>query len=236
MSQSNLSGETETNPIPTHQKGSSSFRLLAVTPIASVVTAGLMLSMTGLIATEYRSQDKAPPADFAVNMDETDIIILDRTVTIDPLRKVEVPPPPTPIDTIKTAEVVVPDTPLGGAIEPFDPPDLDFKLGAIVESDAEAKPILRIPPVTPPRFLQGNHSGYCKVVFDVSPEGQPFNVFVSRCTNRMLESATIKSVQKWKYKAKVRDGRAVSRSGVQTTVQFNLEDERGALLPVPSEY
>ena len=108
--------------------------------------------------------------------------------------------------------------------------------GMITVSDRDAQPLVRIPPIFPPRFLQGDNSGYCKVRFDVSPEGQPFNVVTTRCTSRMLESATKKSVQKWKYNPKIVDGRPTSRSGVESTIRFDLQDERGRKLPLPSGY
>jgi len=68
--------------------------------------------------------------------------------------------------------------------------------------DDIAHPI-RIPPQFPPRFAQGNHSGWCRVRFDVSPEGQTYNIETLICTSDLLEEPTIKSVQKWKYAPKV---------------------------------
>jgi len=56
------------------------------------------------------------------------------------------------------------------------------------------------------------------------------------CTSSQLRSATVKSVQKWKYNPKIVDGRAVSRSGVESKIRFDLQDERGRKLPLPSGY
>ena len=123
-----------------------------------------------------------------------------------------------------------------GAIPEFESPKIDASNFKITVSDRDAQPLVRIPPVVPPRFLQGDNSGYCKVRFDVSPEGQPFNIEMKVCTTRILESASRKNVQKWRYNPKIVEGRPTARSGVETTIRFNLEDERGRILPVPSGY
>ena len=123
-----------------------------------------------------------------------------------------------------------------GAIPTFEAPEIDRTDFKITVSDRDAQPLVRIPPSFPPRFSQGNNSGFCTVRFDVSPEGQPFNVQTVVCTSNQLKSATVKSVQKWKYNPKIVDGRAVARSGVESKIRFDLQDERGRKLPLPSGY
>ena len=98
----------------------------------------------------------------------------------------------------------------------------------IVVSDRDAQPLVRIPPIMPPR---AELSGHCKVRFDVSPEGAPFNVEATYCTQRLFKRAATKSVQKWKYNPKIIDGVPVMRSGIENKITFNLTDERGNVLP-----
>jgi len=105
-----------------------------------------------------------------------------------------------------------------------------------IKIEKTVAPLVRVPPVFPARFLQGNFSGYCRVSFDISPEGRPFNVQTTICTNQQLESATVKSVQDWKYSPEIRDGRPVSRSGLETIIRFDLQGERGELLPLPNGF
>jgi len=102
--------------------------------------------------------------------------------------------------------------------------------------DTKRPPLVRIPPRFPTRFLKGDVSGYCHVRFDVSPNGQPYNVVTVLCTNSDLERPTIISVQKWRYAPKIQNGRAVMQSGVEATVRFDLMDENGVLLPLPEGY
>lgn len=114
-------------------------------------------------------------------------------------------------------------------------PGIDRENFEIHVSDRDAQPLVRIPPAMPTRFLSGENSGYCKAKFDVSPEGQPFKVMTTYCTNTQLSRATVRSIQKWKYNPKIVNGQPVSRSGVETKVTFELQDEYGKVLPYPDE-
>ena len=69
----------------------------------------------------------------------------------------------------------------------------------------------------------------------MSADGLPYNVQTVNCTSSQLQSASIKSVQKWKYNPKMQDGRAVARTGVESKIRFDLKDDRGRILPLPSQ-
>ena len=213
------------------------FRFGAILPVAAVMTTGLALTMAGLIATEFTPQDKTETASYEINPQVEDIPDVVRTLTLDPLREVDVPPPPPSVATVQTAAVVLPIREITGKKLDFVLTDLDFgDVFTSVPINKDPTPLVRVPPVFPNRFSQGNHSGYCRVSFDISPEGQPFNVSATRCTNKQLMGPTVKSVQRWKYAPKILNGRAVSRSGLETTVRFDLKDERGATLPIPTGF
>lgn len=218
-------------------KTNLAMRYGAILPVAGILTVGLMVTMASLVASEFTPQDKTETASFEINPLEEDIPDPIRTVELDPLQEVEVPPPPPTVATIQTVAVELPIVELVGKKMDFEMTDLDFGDGfEVVQVDKDPTPLVRIPPVFPNRFLQGDSSGYCRVQFDVSPEGQPFNVTATLCTNKQLKSPTVKSVQKWKYAPKIQGGRPVSRAGLETTIRFDLRDERGEVLPVPSGY
>lgn len=109
-----------------------------------------------------------------------------------------------------------------------------MNLGAT--EDRDARPLRRIPPTFPPRFLEGNHSGYCKMKFDVSPDGQPFNVSAEMCTDNVLYRESIRTVERWQYEPKIRFGKPVGRSGVETTVTYILVDDDNKRLPYPDGF
>lgn len=211
-------------------------RLLVLTPLAAVFTVGLFLAMKGLISKEFQPQDKGETASFEINPKVEDIKVIERETKVDKVKKVITPPPPPMIERAKADKPTEKIASIEGAIPEFETPKIDASNFKITVSDRDAQPLVRIPPIFPPRFLQGDNSGYCKVRFDVSPEGQPFNVVTTKCTSRTLESATKKSVQKWKYNPKIVDGRPTARSGVESTIRFDLQDERGRKLPLPSGY
>jgi protein TonB len=215
---------------------SNAIRWLVFMPIALLVTVLLFLFMRWLISDEFKPQDKVETASFEINPKVEDIKVIERETVVDKVKKVITPPPPPMIERAKADKPTERIASLEGAIPEFEAPTIDKQSFKIQVSDRDAQPLVRIPPIMPPRFLQGDNSGYCKVRFDVSPEGQPFNVDAYLCTSNQLKSSTVKSVQKWKYNPKIVDGRSVSRTGVESTIKFDLADERGRKLPLPSGY
>lgn len=215
---------------------SNAIRWIVFTPLAAVFTVLLFLAMRALISKDFVPQDKAETASFEINPKVEDIKVIERETKVDKVKKVITPPPPPQIERAKADKPTEKIASIEGAIPEFDAPEIDASNFKITVSDRDAQPLVRIPPIFPPRFLQGDNSGFCKVRFDVSPEGQPFNVQTTVCTSNQLESATKKSVQKWKYNPKIVDGRPTSRSGVESTIRFDLQDERGRKLPLPSGF
>ena len=216
---------------------SKALRYGAILPLAGVMTIGLTVSMAALIATEFSPQDKTETASFEINPRLDDILEPPRTEKPDPLKKVETPPPPPTVGTFKTAAVSLPIVEFVGKKTEFDIGKLDLGHGfKTVSIKRELAPISRIPPVFPARFMQGNVSGYCRVRFDINPEGKPFNIDTTICTDNQLRTATIKSVRKWKYTPQIENGRPVSRSGLEMQIRFDLTDERGKILPLPSGF
>lgn len=211
-------------------------RWAVFTPLAAILTVLLFLAMRALISKEFQPQDKGETATFEINPKVEDIKVIERETKIDKVKKVVTPPPPPQIERAKADKPTEKIASIEGAIPEFEAPKIDKQNFKIAVSDRDAQPLVRIPPIFPPRFMQGNNSGYCKVRFDVSPEGQPFNVDAYLCSTRSIKSATVKSVQKWKYNPKIVDGRPVARSGVESTIKFNLQDERGKVLPMPSGF
>ena len=211
-------------------------RWAVFTPLAALLTVILFLAMRALISKEFQPQDKGETATFEINPKVEDIKVIERETKIDKVKKVVTPPPPPQIERAKADKPTEKIASIEGAVPEFEAPKIDKQNFKIAVSDRDAQPLVRIPPIFPPRFMQGNNSGYCKVRFDVSPEGQPFNVDAYLCSTRSIKSATVKSVQKWKYNPKIVDGRPVARSGVESTIKFNLQDERGKVLPMPSGF
>ena len=197
-------------------------------PLAALVTVGLFVLMMVLIAEEFKPQEKLANASFEINPQVEDIKVIKRETKVDQVKKVITPPPPPTIERQQAAKPTERIASLEGAIPEFEAPKIDRQNFKIQVSDRDAQPLVRIPPIMPPR---AEKSGHCKVRFDVSPEGAPFNVTATYCTQKLFERSSIKSVQKWKYNPKIVDGRSVSRSGVESKISFRLTDERGKIIP-----
>lgn len=202
-------------------------------PLAAFFTFVLFVTMMAMISKEWEAQDKVATAKFEINPTVEDIKVVKRETVIDQVKRVVTPPPPPQIERQLATQPSEPIAQLQGAVPKFEPPKIQRDSITIKVSDRDAQPLFRAPPVMPPRFEQGNNSGHCRVRFDVSPEGSPFNIVNTFCTSRLLERATIKSVEKWKFQPKVVDGRPVSMTGVENKVTYKLLDERGRLLPEP---
>lgn len=205
----------------------SLLRWLAIIP-AAIVTVILFVLMMSLISEEFKPQDKLELSAFEINPKVEDLKILERETKITEIKKIETPPPPPQIERQKADRPAEPIASLEGAVPEFEAPEIDRSQFQITVSDRDAQPLVRIPPIMPPR---AEKSGHCKVRFNVSPEGQPFDVVATYCTQSLFERPTIRSVQKWKYNPKIQDGRPVGRSGVESRITFRLADERGNIIP-----
>lgn len=89
----------------------------------------------------------------------------------------------------------------------------------ITVNDRDAQPIVRIPPTMPVGIT---FSGHCDVRFNVTAKGRPFDVKSISCTDNAFEAAAIKTIEKWKYNPKIRDGQVMNRTGVETRIKFSV--------------
>ncbi|MCF6220403.1 MAG: energy transducer TonB [Robiginitomaculum sp.] len=196
--------------------------------LAALMTFFLFTMMRVLIKGEFQLEDKQEKLSFEVNAKIEEVKVTRKDVKVAKVRRVTTPPPPPMIERQQASQPTVAIASLEGAIPDFETPKLDRQSFKIAVSDRDAQPLVRIPPIMPPR---AEKSGHCKVRFDVSPQGAPFNVVATYCTGSVFKRASVKSVQKWKYNPKMLDGRAVARKGVESQITFKLTDERGNILP-----
>lgn len=195
---------------------------------AALVTFLLFTLMRVLIKGDFKLQEKQENLSFEVNAKIEEVKVTRKDVKVSKVRRVVTPPPPPMIERQQASQPNVPIASLEGAIPDFETPKLDRQNFKIAVSDRDAQPLVRIPPIMPPR---AEKSGHCKVRFDVSAQGAPFNVIATYCSSSVFKRPSIKSVQKWKYNPKIMNGRTVSRTGVESQITFRLTDERGNILP-----
>ena len=203
-------------------------RWLIGIPLAALVTVGIFMLMMRLIAAEFKPAEKLESASFEINPTVEDIKVIKRETKVDKVKKVITPPPPPQIERQQAAKPQERIASLEGAIPEFEAPKIDKQNFKIAVSDRDAQPLVRIPGQMPPR---AEKSGHCKMRFDVSPEGAPFNIVATYCTQSLFERDAKKTTSKFKYNPKILNGRTVSMTGVETTIRYVLTDERGRKIP-----
>lgn len=202
-------------------------RFLPSTALGLGVTIGTGVLMASLIATEFQPQDKVAALVYDINPVAEDIAEpLDRKPP-ELMQKVETPPPPPDIEKVK-AELPTTKLVETELIPNFVPPVLEREKFVFTVADGDAQPIFRPAPIMPSR---ANRSGHCTVLFDVSADGMPYNIQTSSCSQKLFERATVKSVQRWKFKPKSSDGINVAMTGLRNKVSYRLTDERGNIIP-----
>ena len=196
-------------------------------PLASIVTIGLTLSMANMIATEFVVSDTFEISDFSINSGVEDIVILSAIKEPKLLDEVDVPPAPPIVDKTATSSVVVEPVIVERKLRNFNPDEFEITTIAMIPGDSDEQPLVRVPPIMPSR---ANTSGYCDVRFNVNAQGAPYQVEATYCTQSLFQRSTIRSVAKWKYRPKFKNGVAVPRLGVTNRVRYRLSDERGNII------
>lgn len=202
---------------------------LAPSAVLAIGVTGLIgLGMAAMIKSEFTPQKKAENVAFEINPQIVEPPVVRRMEKPLDLKRVETPPSPPILDHGKTEKPTVAPTTMDGPIPTFEKPVLSTDVPVITVSDRDVQPLLRIAPIMPPR---AEKSGHCRVRFNVSAEGAPFDVQTTYCTQSLFERATLKSVQRWKFNPKIVNGRPVAMTGVENKVTYRLTDERGQLIP-----
>jgi protein TonB len=194
-------------------------RLFVGVPVAAVVTAVLFLFMAYMIRQQAKLQEEqeAIKIDVTAQIQETD---LSRTKQFKrPVLDTPPPPPPAVHDPSNRPAI-------GGVRAAIPTLDVNLRLGSGFNPDRDAQPLVRIPAIYPDRCKErARDREHVQVEFDVAPDGTTTNIKVVDSTNTCLNSAAVRSVEKWKYQPKIVDGQAQWRRGVATTVTFELLPE-----------
>ena len=92
--------------------------------------------------------------------------------------------------------------------------------------DRDAQPLVRIPPQYPDRCQKARMKTEIVVVeFDVTEQGQPVNPRVVNSTNTCFNRASLRAVERWKYRPKIVDGEPTPRFGTRTNFRYEPPTE-----------
>jgi protein TonB len=199
-------------------------RLLVGIPLAAVIAMLLFLVMRALIAIgDVNLDEERELVRIDIRPQVEEILAQTRDMTPDQVRDVDPPPPPPEVRKQASALPTEAMVNIGGQIPEFEQPDLSRGDISFNVSDRDAQPMVRIPPTYPPRAAEQGVEGNCVMNFDVSPDGQPFNIRAASCTSAQFESTSMRAVERWRYQPKIVDGVPVARTGVVTVIEYQLE-------------
>lgn len=171
------------------------FRWMLGLPLAAIVTLGLFVAMSGLIAQPVRMNTPQPPPEYNIL---AKLKPSEPTKQQPPHKRIkDVPPPP---DTRWKERVDPIDT--GTWHEP-EPLPVDGKIPTTIGG---ADPIIKLAPQYPEACKARGAQGVVLVQFDVTDRGEVTNVRVISSDHRCLDRAAIKAVMGWKYPPEARRG------------------------------
>ncbi len=194
-------------------------RLIIGVPVAIAVTAILFLIMSGLIRQDVKLEEEKDSLklNITAQIQDTDISNINKEFKRPTL---DTPPPPPPAVNDPSNRPA-----LDGVRAAIPQLDVSLNVGSGFNPDRDAQPLVRIPPQYPERCMaRAKARENVLVEFDVAPEGTTTNIRVVDSTNSCLNSAAIRSVERWKYQPKIVDNQAQWRRGVQTNVAFELAE------------
>lgn len=208
---------------------SSGIRYLIAIAIAAVVTLSAFYLMHQLIsgATGERENMEPPPG---IRFGPVD---LDDTITREERRKPEPPPPPeTPppppqmeIAEVEQVQQQMPD---------IDLPDLNLSMtgsgpmlgnvGMNRTEEGDIVPLVRIQPQYPREAAMNQIEGFVTVQFTITETGSVTSPRVLESSPpRVFDRAAMRAILRWKFKPRIIDGVAVSRTATQT-LDFTLDN------------
>lgn len=158
-----------------------------------------------------------------------DFVQVDRNETVERKRdKPEKPPEPdeAPPDLPQPdADTSDFDTMLGVRhVSPEINTGLDSDLGDFSVAEGDYLPLVRVDPIYPRRAQSRGLEGYCILQLTVTPLGGTTDIRVIECSSSLFERASIKAVEKFKYKPRVVDGKPIASPGVRYKMTFQIED------------
>lgn len=197
----------------------SLIRLVLGIPGAVIVTVLLFLAMAYMVRQQAELEEERDALNINITQQLTDSDLANAAKDFK-RPTLDTPPPPPPAVTDPSNRPA-----LDGVRAAIPEMNVNLNVGRGFNPDRDAQPLVRIPPQYPERCMQrARPSETVFVEFDVTPEGTTTNIRVIDSTNSCLNSAAVKSVERWKYQPKIVENRAEPRRGVQTAITFELAE------------
>ena len=199
-------------------------KIAIITLLAGVTTFGLFAFMAFLISSEQ--------VNIIVPSDDVPIIVMtlpdEKPAQVKPKPNLQPPtPPPIPQRVIESPEVTEVKTAMT-----YSPLGIKSDIGPVKNiplngrPDGDARPLVRVTPKYPIGAARDGIEGWVVLAFDINTIGQVVNIsVVDSLPKRVFDKAAKQALKKWKYKAKLVDGKAVAQHNFSVQLDFNMSQK-----------
>jgi len=203
----------------------TALRLLVGFILACAVTFFLVWAMQALVATGDRpaAEDRERLALDFVRVERNEDVQRKRNKPDKPPPP-EAPPPQPPQPKLDDINPNVEKIEVSAA-----PVETEVKLSeggfSLGIGEGEFLPLAKVSPIYPQRALRRGLEGSCTVQYTVTATGATKDIVVleDQCTSSMFHSASLEAAKKFKYRPRVRDGKAEEVPGVRNRFIYQLE-------------
>lgn len=198
-------------------------RLVPITLLAILTTFSLFAFMAYLITDDSSQRPVTTnyiPFDVIQTPEDSEVTEKQPVVLTPP--KAPSAPPQMPIakastDSVSVVNIEIPtigiDAPLSGNV-------------LSGPKDKEARPVFRVTPKYPISAANNGIEGWVDLSFDINEIGQVENVKVVNAEpKKIFDRAAKRALKKWKYQAKVLNGKAVMQTGLSVRLDFNMNEQ-----------
>lgn len=198
-------------------------KMFTISFIAAITTFGLFAFMAYLISQDQPNiVESIPTIPFEVMQTPEESKVIEKPpLVLTPPEAPKLPPKAAPLEAEPSADVAldisIPTLNVGvklGLGDMQGPPDTD------------ARPIFRVTPKYPLAAASKGIEGWVVLSFNINEIGETTNIsIVDAEPKRIFDNAAKRALQKWKYQAKVINGKAVSQQDLTVRLDFNMDQQ-----------
>ena len=197
-------------------------RLSVTVCLACIITFGLFWSMQAMInaSGELQEGTSAPSLEF-VRLKRDSTPEMKKREPPKRQKPKQQPPPPE----MNLAKNMNPSDAVGEIMPMV---DTAVELGKASSlgtggGDRGVTPLVRVDPDYPPKARQRRIEGWVDIEFTITPMGTVQNAkVIGAYPPTVFERSALRAVKRWRYNAKMVDGKPVERPGVKVRIRFEL--------------
>ena len=197
-------------------------RLSIAIGLACIVTFGLFWAMQALIGMSGQLKEGGPAPSIEFVRLKRDSTPEEKKREPPKREKPEQQPPPPEMDLAKNMN----PSDAVGEIMPMADTAVELEKASSLGAgggDRDVVPLVRVDPQYPPQAKQRRIEGWVDVEFTIGPAGTVVDPkVIGADPPGIFEQATLRAVRRYRYNAKIVDGVAVARHGIQLRIRFKL--------------